>query len=672
MTILVVQSSFSFVTLTMFEEDRKADMREFALSSVIPMLDATRQPVLDETAARKILNRTRITGISIYTADARLLVKYGQLAIISPEDVEMVGDAHLSTDRKHYEMLFYPGEIGVPNILAVRVDSSALLSDLREFIVLRVIIAVLLSIFVTHVLMLAIGNWLVMPLLLLRRKLQAAAKDPENPEIDDDEDYRGHAEIAGVIDSADTLIRQNARNIRQIRESAESQIHKLAYYDPLTDLPNRTYFVEQLKKRSSSDEDRHFAVIAIDLDHFRDINDTVGHHVGDIILRSVAKRLLASIPSEAVLARSGEDEFAVMMPFVTGEENPAGDLAENLAAAIRDKPFKALDEEFQIRSSVGIACYPDDADDPDQVLKCADIALNRAKEEGRDVMRVYSRAFDDVVQQRFTMLKELRRAMEEEELQLHYQPQLSLKDGSVIGAEALLRWWKIGESGVGGQFVSPVEFIPVAEQSGLIIPIGEWVIRKACEDCIKWRMAGHEGVRVAVNVSAVQFQQEGLVEAVSDILKDTGMPADRLELEVTESVFMDDIDRMIGVLRQLNDLGVELAIDDFGTGYSSLSYLRRFPIDRLKIDRSFIMDASHSEDGSSIARTIIALGKSLNLETVAEGVETLDQQDFLIQEGCDLVQGFRYAKPMPMDELLNFMKSYGGALEGFDEAASNG
>lgn len=666
MTILIVQSSFSIITLKMFEEDRKADMRDFARSAVIPMLDMSRQTVLSDAAARKILARTRITGITIYSADAQHLVSYGQLAVISPSDEIVQERAHLSQDRQTFEMLFYPHEIGVPNIMALRVDSSALLSDLHEFIVLRVLIAVLLSIFVTHVLMLAIGNWLVGPLLLLRHKLLGAAKDPENTDLLEDDGNRGHSEIAKVLDSADHLIEQNAKNIRQLRESAESQIHKLAYYDSLTELPNRTYFVEQLQKRFKLDENKHFAVIAVDLDHFRDINDTVGHHVGDIILRSVAKRLLSHIPSDAVLARSGEDEFAIMVPFDTEADNPAGTLAESIASAIRLKPFKALDEEFQIRSSIGIAYFPDDADDPDQVLKCADIALNRAKEEGRDVIRIYSRAFDDIVQQRFTMLKDLRKAMEEEELQLNFQPQLCLKTGRVVGAEALLRWWKKGEDGLGGQFISPVEFIPVAEQSGLIIPIGEWVLRESCKQCVAWRMSGHEAVRVAVNVSAMQFQEDGLVELVASILKETGLPADRLELEVTESVFMDDIDRMIQVLRELNDLGVELAIDDFGTGYSSLSYLRRFPIDRLKIDRSFIIDASSSEDGSSIARTIIALGKSLNLETIAEGVETIEQQDFLVNEGCDLVQGFRYAKPMPVDQMLDYMSHYQNDLSAFD------
>lgn len=667
MTIMIVQSSFSFVTLKMFEEDRKSDMREFARSSVISVLDLGRQPPLTAKAAETILTRTRITGITLYTQDARHIESYGQLAVISPQAGESAEEAYLAPDRQTYEMLFYPHEIGVPNIMAVRVDSSALLADLKEFIVLRVLIALLLSIFVTHVLMLALGNWLVTPLLVLKHKLLSAAKDPENPVLEGAIQVKAKSEVKAVLDSADNLILQNAKNIRQLRETAQSQIHKLAYYDPLTELPNRTYFVEQLQKRSASDANKHFAVIAVDLDHFRDINDTVGHHVGDLILRSVAKRLLASIPSDAVLARSGEDEFAIMLPYDDAADPAVGDMAEAIAKAIRGKPFNALDEEFQIRSSIGIAHFPDDSDDPDQVLKCADIALNRAKEEGRDAMRVYSRAFDDIVQQRFTMLKDLRKAMDNKELQLHYQPQFSLETGAFVGAEALLRWWKKGPEGVGGQYVSPAEFVPVAEQSGLIVPIGKWVMKEACRQCVEWRMAGHEAVRVAVNVSAVQFQQDDLPQMVADILKDTGLPADRLELEVTESVFMDDIDHMIQILRDLNDLGVELAIDDFGTGYSSLSYLRRFPIDRLKIDRSFIVDASDSEDGSSIARTIIALGKSLNLETIAEGVETIEQQEFLIKEGCELVQGFRYAKPMPSEQVMEFMKNYTGDITTFDD-----
>jgi EAL domain-containing protein (putative c-di-GMP-specific phosphodiesterase class I) len=264
------------------------------------------------------------------------------------------------------------------------------------------------------------------------------------------------------------------------------------------------------------------------------------------------------------------------------------------------------------------------------------------------------------------LLRDLRDAMDAKDLQVYYQPQFELSTGKIIGAEALLRWWKKDDSKNGGTFISPAEFIPVAEQSGLIVPIGEWVMRHSCDLAAKWASEGHK-IRVAVNVSGAQFYQSDLVNFTSKCLEETGLSPHSLELEVTESVFMDDINQTIETLQQLHGLGVELAIDDFGTGYSSLSYLRQFPIDRLKIDQSFIRNALNNQDDAAIARTIVALGHSLNLKVIAEGVETKDHEAFLMAEKCDEVQGFRYSKPIPADKFEEFFKSYNGKLATFDK-----
>jgi len=407
-----------------------------------------------------------------------------------------------------------------------------------------------------------------------------------------------------------------------------------------------------------------FVVVAIDLDHFKDINDSMGHNVGDAILRGVGKRLRSAMPESATVSRTGEDEFAVTMSLNT-DVNSARDVAERVIGVIRAEPFKVFNEQFQVRASVGISTFPDDGIDPDQVLKNADIALNRAKEEGRDTIKEYSEDFDRAVQERFQMLRDLSTAMDQNQLSLHYQPQLDLKTGDIIGAEALLRWWKPDNSKEGGTFISPVDFIPIAEQSGLIVPIGEWVMKTACIAAKEWKdNHGYKG-RIAVNVSAAQFTKSDICNFVEKIIKDTGIDAQRLEIEVTESVFMDDMDHTVQTLKNLHAIGVELAIDDFGTGYSSLSYLRLFPIDRLKIDRSFIRNALNDADDAAIARTIINLGHSLNLKVIAEGVETKDHEEFLIKEGCDEVQGFRYARPVPSEDFVKFITSYDGTLESF-------
>jgi len=317
------------------------------------------------------------------------------------------------------------------------------------------------------------------------------------------------------------------------------------------------------------------------------------------------------------------------------------------------------------RASIGVATFPDDALDPDQVLKNADIALNRAKEEGRDCIREYLEDFDKAVQARFQMLRDLRNALENKDLTLYFQPQLDLKSGQVIGAEALIRWFKKDNSKEGGKFISPVEFIPIAEQSGLIVPIGEWVMRHACLEAKKWHDKGNM-IRIAVNVSGEQFQQSDIVAHTRKVIEETGINPHLLELEVTESAFMEDIQQTVRTLKELHALGVELAIDDFGTGYSSLSYLRQFPIDRLKIDQSFIRNALNNPDDAAIARTIIGLGRSLNLKIIAEGVETKEHETFLINEGCDEVQGYRYSRPIPDYQMMEFIRLYTGRLDYFE------
>ena len=432
------------------------------------------------------------------------------------------------------------------------------------------------------------------------------------------------------------LIRKNSENMQQIRSAAEDKIHKLAYYDQLTGLPNRTLFIQKLTENAHANEGektKRFAVVTLDLDHFKDINDSMGHSVGDAILRGVGKRLRTSLPESAVVARAGEDEFAVTVPLNT-DINTSIEIANRVADIVKSEPFKVYNENFQIRTSIGVATYPDDGKDPNTVLKNADIALNRAKEEGRDRVKEYTEDFDRAVQMRFQLLRDLRDALEKNELRVFYQPQFDLKTGQIIGAEALIRWWKLDNSKDGGSYISPAEFIPIAEQSGLIVPIGKWVMEEACRAAKKWHNEG-KPIRIAVNVSGAQFYQDDLVKFTSECLLRTGVKPHLLELEVTESVFMDDISIAIDTLKRLHELGVELAIDDFGTGYSSLAYLRQFNIDRLKIDQSFIrqfeaeVHEAYQRMGSKLRQTVRSKGdvkgSSTTFQKVGQGAASMER-----------------------------------------------
>ncbi len=673
LTILVIQSAILIISFKEEEKMLLAEVREVGRSVIAPTIAETAElltsPISQEQANR-IVSSTSVKGFTIYTADLRFLASYGEPVSMVMLDMDSLTKTYRSADASSYEVVYRAADLRRPYVVVARLDSQNVAPALIFFIQKSLAIMFLLSAFVTVVLMISLSKWLLEPILFMRDNLISAAQNPENPDVRTSPFNPGD-EVGSTIQMAQTLIQQNADNIRQIKSAAEDKIHKLAYYDQLTGLPNRIQFLQKLtdQAHAASDADagthKRFAVIAMDLDHFKDINDSMGHNIGDAILRGVGKRLRAALPESAVVARSGEDEFAITMPLST-DVNTARDVAEKVVRVIRSEPFKVFNEAFQIRASVGVSTFPDDGADPDQVLKNADIALNRAKEEGRDTIKEYSEDFDRAVQQRFQLLRDLRDAMEAKELMLYFQPQFDLQKGTLIGAEALLRWFKKDDSKNGGQFISPAEFVPIAEQSGLIVPIGEWVLEYACQMAAEWQKAGHE-IRIAVNVSGAQFYQSDIVSSVSRCLQETGLKPHNLELEVTESVFMDDITHTIETLQKLHALGVELAIDDFGTGYSSLSYLRQFPIDRLKIDQSFIRNALNNADDAAIARTIVALGHSLNLKVIAEGVETKEHEEFLMAEKCDEVQGFRYSRPIPLDDFNKFVKTYQGDLSIFNK-----
>lgn len=446
------------------------------------------------------------------------------------------------------------------------------------------------------------------------------------------------------------------------RRQAEERIRQLAYFDQITGLPNRALFKEQLGRAlaQARGRGRSIGVLFLDLDNFKRVNDTLGHSIGDMLLTEVAKRLLLNLRVDdaiaqgagdrerGVLARLGGDEFTVILNDLH-EAHEAGLVARRLLEALVE-PVQFGGHEVTIGASIGIAVYPRDGRDAEALLKSADMAMYFAKRDRRNRYQFYTEAMNELALKRMTTENLLRRAVERGELSLEYQPQLDLATREIVGVEALARW-NSAELGP----VSPAEFIPIAEDSGLILSIGEWFLRTACAQCKAWRDEGIRLQRVAVNVSVRQFAQDGFPERVAAILAQTGLEPEALELEITESVLMKDGDVALGTLRALKALGVKLAIDDFGTGYSSLSYLKQFPIDHLKIDRAFVCAISSNPDDQAIATAVIAMGQSMRLRVTAVGVETEGQLNFLSEGQCTEAQGFLLSRPLPAAEAREFL-----------------
>jgi diguanylate cyclase (GGDEF)-like protein len=431
------------------------------------------------------------------------------------------------------------------------------------------------------------------------------------------------------------------------RRRAEAKIEYMAHHDALTELPNRLQLFEQLRQTlARPKQGAHLAVFCLDLDRFKDVNDAHGHPIGDLLLKSVAERLRQCIRDADMVARLGGDEFAVMQ-VGAAQPRDATALASRLIEVI-GAPYEFGGRQIAVEVSVGIALAPNDGLDPDQLLKNADTALYRAKAEGHGLYRFFEPEMDARMQARRTLEIDLRNALVNGEFELFYQPLVAMQTEYVTGFEALIRWHH-PERGL----VAPLDFIPVAEETSLIVPMGDWVLRQACAEATTWP----SGLKVAVNLSPVQFQKKGLLASVVSALAASGLSPNRLELEITESVLMQDGDATLAVLHELRDLGVRISIDDFGTGYSSLSYLRKFPFDKIKIDQSFIFDMSDHGDSLAIVRAVIAMGSGLGIATTAEGVETLAQFKQLKLEGCTEVQGYLFSPPRPAAELKGLLAS---------------
>jgi diguanylate cyclase (GGDEF)-like protein/PAS domain S-box-containing protein len=425
------------------------------------------------------------------------------------------------------------------------------------------------------------------------------------------------------------------------RKESEERIHSLAYYDTLTGLPNRGTFLERLHQALTMAQRQchQVGLLFLDLDSFKDVNDTQGHDFGDKLLKAVSSRIVSVMRDSDTLARLGGDEFVIVLPSLDARESAA--VATERILSVFENPFELDGQLLYTSASTGIAIYPDDAQDADGLFKCADTAMYHAKNEARGSYRFFSIEMNQLIMRRVALENGLRHGLEKNEFFLHYQPQWDLNTGRMVGAEALVRWHS-SEFGI----LQPAEFIPLVEKTGLILPLGEWILRTACIQARDWSRDEQLPFRVAINISGRQFRQADFLEMTERIIRETGVDPSVLEFEFTESVIMEKAGRTIRILRALKSMGIQLSIDDFGTGYSSLSYLKHFPIDRIKIDRSFIADIKKSSDDAAIVEAIISLCHSLKLKVMAEGVETADQIHFLTARNCSEAQGFLLAHPM--------------------------
>lgn len=455
-----------------------------------------------------------------------------------------------------------------------------------------------------------------------------------------------------IVGGQISKLRNRLRTTNHELEESLQRIEHVASHDDLTGLPNRNVFNQYLvhaigqAKRNRS----RLALIFVDLDRFKNINDGLGHDAGDQALREIAGRIRACLRESDIVARLGGDEFVILLENVS--EDAGLDAVTHKILSCCAAPLALQGQEFSLSASLGISLFPDDAQEAAALMKNADIAMYRAKDHGRNTAQYYSTQMRDHAEHRLRMDSDLRRALERQEFVLHYQPKIAIESGRITGVEALVRW----ENPAIG-LIGPDKFIPLAEENGLILPIGDWVLRSACLQAAKWQASGIAHTRVAVNLSARQFRARNLLDIVKSILEESGLAPTMLEFEVTESLVMQDPEQAKQLLSELRRMGIVLALDDFGTGYSSLSYLKRFPFDHVKVDRSFVRNLPSDTDDCAIAQAIVAMAHSLRLKVIAEGVELQSQRDFLADLGCDELQGYLVSRPLPADQMEAFFQT---------------
>lgn len=528
--------------------------------------------------------------------------------------------------------------------LFIRLDLTVLHhSMVRSFG--AILIAAVLALLLAYAIMAWLRRIIIRPLTRLKNLMHAVSEEKDYSVRSDDS---GKDEIGYLAAGFNQMLEKI--------DAHDNRLRKIAHYDNVTGLPNRHYFNQRLEDaiNLATEQSEHVGVLFIDLDNFKVVNDTLGHNIGDQLLKSVSERISDTLRGNDCVCRIGGDEFAVIL-----QEIPDHGTAAVVAGKILNEmvqPMLLNDSEIYIGASIGISLYPDDASDINSLLRCADVAMYYAKGKGKNNYQLFQQDMEGKALKRLALESAMRKAIEHKEFVLHYQPQVDLPTGKVIAVEALIRWPR-EDLGI----VGPSDFIPVAEESGLILPIGDWVLRTACKQAKAWLDAGTP-LRVAVNLSGRQFADDRVVSNILAIAREFELPPDLLELEITESMLMDSKEASVDKLEQLKRAGFMLSVDDFGTGYSSMSYLKRFPIHALKIDKSFVQELPGNQDDVAITKAIVSMANSLGLEVVAEGVETSEQMEFLRENGCNISQGFYFGKAVPASQIESLMKAGGSRL----------
>lgn len=472
-------------------------------------------------------------------------------------------------------------------------------------------------------------------------------------EAHDELERRVVARTAELARSVDALHAEIAE-----RKQAEERIRYMAHYDGLTGLPNRELLQDRMRQAIAFAHRTYtqIAVLFIDLDYFKHINDSLGHRIGDRLLQMVGHRLRECLREGDTVARLGGDEYVLCMPLPVGAGSADVALVAQSALNALAQPLQVEGHELHASASIGIGLYPDDGTDVSTLMRAGDMAMNHAKECGRGNFQFFTPALNQAAQQRLMLEGGLRQALAKDEFVLYYQPQVDMATGAILSAEALLRWQRPGKGrGRGKGPISCGSFISLAEETGLILPIGDWALRTACRQLKQWREAGHPDLRIAVNLSPRQFYQPHFFDMIVQVLEDTGLPASALDLEITEGLLLQHSDEIVDILHRLSGMGIQLSVDDFGTGYSSLAYLQRFPVHALKIDQSFVRDIGRDPNATALVTAIIAMANSLGMEVLAEGVETMQQASFLISRGCPVAQGFFYSEAVPAPAFLRLL-----------------
>ncbi len=480
------------------------------------------------------------------------------------------------------------------------------------------------------------------------------AKREEKRGIDDENrDYDDWMRSIAATESDEKFLRSYITILAETeRKRSEAKIVHMAYHDALTNLPNRLLFHERLNQAFADAESsgKMLAVIFLDLDRFKVINDTLGHHVGDELLKHFGKRLQSYVREEDTVARFSGDEFIILMTGIAHIDEVT-EFVKGIPSLLYE-PFVWEGHELFVTCSIGLSLYPQDGLDASTLIKNADTAMYRAKiEKGGNTFAIYRADMNQRSMERLNLEIDLRRALKKNEFTIYYQPLVNLRTGRILGMESLVRWVHPQKG-----MISPSDFIPLAEETGLIVPIGNWVLQEACRQNKAWHQMGFDSLCVSVNISASQFQQPGFVQFVKQTLEETGLEPGMLCLEITENVAMKNVAYIVDTMNKLKELGVRISIDDFGTGYSSLSYLKRFKVHTLKIDQSFIQDLTHDEDNAAIVSALIMMSQRLKIKSLAEGVETKEQLDFLRQHGCDEIQGYIFSKPLAAADFENLLK----------------